>query len=136
MSNDNWDYFPSNLGEIKGPIERAAFDFNYSRIEVWHAGQCIFNCNSDNWIRTQLKNGTLHVKLSDSNLNDYVIPEFSFGEISTNLDRIMWSKDIFNQTNQVERSNPDIASLFYQNGQLSKVTFTIHNPNILIEFYQ
>src|SRR5690606_11178831 len=31
---------------------------------------------------------------------------------------------------------PDISSLFYRAGRLSKVTFTIHNPNTLVEFYQ
>jgi hypothetical protein len=64
-----------------------------------------------------------------------VSKHFSFGEISTNNDRIMWSKDIFNSTGKTERNNPDISSLFFKQGVLNKVTYTIHDPNTLVEFY-
>jgi hypothetical protein len=77
----------------------------------------------------------LNVSINDNKINKYVISNFSFGEISTNGDRIMWSKDIFNTSDNVEKYNPDISSLFYQNGILKKVTYTIHDPNILVEFY-
>jgi hypothetical protein len=48
----------------------------------------------------------------------------------------MWSKDIFNSTGKTERNNPDISSLFFKQGVLNKVTYTIHDPNTLVEFYQ
>lgn len=47
----------------------------------------------------------------------------------------MWSKDIFNSTGKIERNNPDISSLFFKQGILNKVTYTIHDPNTLVEFY-
>jgi hypothetical protein len=68
-------------------------------------------------------------------INNHIIKHFSFGEISTNNDRIMWSKDIFNSTGKTERNNPDISSLFFKQGILNKVTYTIHDPNTLVEFY-
>jgi hypothetical protein len=46
----------------------------------------------------------------------------------------MWSKDIFNERNDIKYKEPDIMSLFYSNSKLTKVSFTIHDPSILIEF--
>jgi hypothetical protein len=73
--------------------------------------------------------------IDDVMINNHIIKHFSFGEISTNNDRIMWSKDIFNSTGKIERNNPDISSLFFKQGILNKVTYTIHDPNTLVEFY-
>lgn len=131
----NWDKFPSNLAETLGPIEKKSFVFKYSRFEVWQGGRCIKSENTSGQIIANVERGQLLVKIEDSAVNNYIIRQFSFGEISTNGDRIMWSKDIFNNNEETERNNPDISSLFFQQGVLSKVTFTIHDPNILVEFY-
>ena len=49
-----------------------------------------------------------------------------------------YGQDLLNKYDgeKVEFNNPDISSLFFKNGILSKVTYTIHNPNTLVEFYQ
>lgn len=132
---ENWDRFPSNIGEILGPIERKSFTFNYKRFEVWQGGACIYSGNSNGQIIAKVINGHLNVTIDDIMINNHIIKNFTFGEISTNGDRIMWSKDIFNSTGKIERNNPDISSLFFKNGILSKVTYTIHDPNTLVEFY-
>lgn len=132
---DNWDRFPSNIGEMLGQIERKSFTFNYKRFEVWQGGACIYSGNSFGQIVAKVVNGQLNVTIDDVMINNHIIKHFSFGEISTNNDRIMWSKDIFNSTGKTERNNPDISSLFFKQGILNKVTYTIHDPNTLVEFY-
>ena len=132
---DNWDRFPSNIGEMLGTIERKSFTFDYKRFEVWQGGACINSGNSIGQIVAKVINEQLNVTIDDDMIKNYIIKHFSFGEISTNNDRIMWSKDIFNSSDKVERNNPDISSLFFKNGLLCKVTFTIHDPNTLVEFY-
>lgn len=132
---ENWDRFPSNIGEILGPIERKSFTFNYKRFEVWQGGACIYSGNSNGQIIAKVTNGQLNVTIDDIMINNHIMKNFTFGEISTNGDRIMWSKDIFNSTGRTERNNPDISSLFFKQGTLSKVTYTIHDPNTLVEFY-
>jgi hypothetical protein len=132
---DNWDRFPSNIGEMLGQIERKSFTFNYKRFEVWQGGTCIYSRKSNGQIIAIVVNGQLNVTIDDVMINNHIFNHFSFGEISTNNDRIMWSKDIFNSTGKTERNNPDISSLFFKQGVLNKVTYTIHDPNTLIEFY-
>ena len=132
---ENWDRFPSNIGEILGPIERKSFTFNYKRFEVWQGGACIYSGNSNGQIIAKVTNGQLNVTIDDIMINSHIMKNFTFGEISTNGDRIMWSKDIFNSTGKTGRNNPDISSLFFKQGILNKVTYTIHDPNTLVEFY-
>ena len=133
--SDNWDRFPSNIGEMSGRIDRKPFTFNYNRFEVWQAGACIYSGNSNGQIIAKVNSDILNVTIDDVMINNHIKKQFSFGEISTNGDRIMWSKDIFNTSNKIEKHNPDISSLFFKQGVLTKVTFTIHDPNTLIEFY-
>lgn len=133
---EHWDAFPTNIDESLGPITRKPYKFPYSRFEVWHEGACIKSGTSYNAIEAKLVDNHLHVSIHDDNVNEVIKKEFSFGEISTLNNRVLWSKDIMNTSGRTERFNPDLSSLFYQNGQLAKVTFTIHDPNILVEFYQ
>ena len=133
--NENWDTFESNIGEMTGPIERKSFTFNYKRFEVWQAGACIYSGDSEGKIIAKVVSRELNVTIEDLMINNHIKKQFAFREISTNSDRIMWSKDIFNTSDKTERNNPDISSLFYKQGTLTKVTFTIYDPNTLIEFY-
>lgn len=134
--NENFDRFPVNIAETSGKIERNPFIFYYERFEVWQGGKCIFSENSNSKIITRLEQNSLHVNIEDNSTSNYINKSFCFGEISTNNDRVMWSKDIFNTSDDIEYNTPDVSSLFFKNGELSKVTFTIHNPNTLIEFYR
>lgn len=131
----NYDTFPVNIAETAGEIERKAFIFDYYRYEVWQGGACIYSNYSKSKIITQIINNNLKVIINDESISEFINNEFYFKEISTNNDRVMWSKDIFNLYDDIEYNTPDVSSLFYKNGILSKVTFTIHNPNTLVEFY-
>lgn len=135
---ENWDKLSINILESNGPIERKGFIFNYNRFEVWQGGRCIYQDNSNGKIIANIVNESLHVTIDDIMINDHIIRQFSFGEISYNNERMLWSKDLLNTYDgeKVEFNNPDISSLFFKNGILSKVTYTIHNPNTLVEFYQ
>jgi len=130
-----WDRFEVNMDEFMGLIERKGFDFHYGSYEVWQNGVCIYRGNTKGVISAKVVNGLLDVVIDDMMINNYIIKHFSFGEISTINDRIMWSKDIFNSSGKTQYNNPDISSLFFKNGILSKVTYTIHDPNTLVEFY-
>lgn len=133
--NESWDRFESNICETMGPINKKPFIFIYKRFEVWQGGACIYSGNSNGQIIAKVNGNTLDVLIDDLIINNHIKKEFSFGEISTNGDRIMWSKDIFNTSDYKEYNNPDISSLFYKHGTLTKVTYTIHDPNTLVEFY-
>ena len=132
---ENWDQFETNIDETSGNIPRREFLFNYKRFEVWHAGVCIYSGNSNGQILTSISNNYLYVTINDEKINSYINRQFKFGEISTIPDRIMWSKDIYNVKGDSEKNTPDLQSLFYKNAVLTKVTYTIHNPNTLVEFY-
>ena len=133
--NNSWYGFPVNIAEKSGSIKREPFIFNYKRFEVWHLGKCIHQGNSNGEIQTKVYDKFLDVTINDLLLKDFIKDNFYFSEISTMHDRIMWSKDIFGKTGKKERNNPDVSSLFYLNGELVKVTFTIDDPNTLVEFY-
>ncbi|MBG8553989.1 hypothetical protein [Hymenobacter guriensis] len=133
---ENWDNFPTNIDESLGSIARRPFTFPYTRFEVWHEGACVMSGPSTNTIHAKVIDNQLHVSIHDRNVNEVIKKDFSFGEISTINNRILWSKDIMNVSGRIEKFNPDLSSLFYQNGRLAKVTFTIHDPNLLVEFYQ
>jgi len=132
---ENWDRFPNNLGEMFGTIERKSFTFNYKRFEVWQGGACIYSGKSNGQIISKVINGESNVTIEDVMINNHIFKNFTFGQISTNGDRMIWSKDIFNENPRTQSNNPDISSLFFKQGSLNKVTYTIHNPNTLIEFY-
>lgn len=132
---NNWDKFPNNICETLGPIERKPFTFNYGSFEVWQDNICIDSGESNGQIIGTINDNQLHVVIKDDLINSHIVERFKFGEISTNIDRIMWSKDIFNSKGKVQRDNPDISSLFFTQGVLSKVTYTIYDPNKLVEFY-
>ncbi len=133
--NNKWDSFPVNIAETAGTIHREPFAFQYKRFEVWHLGKCIHQGNSNGTIQAKVYDKFLDVIIDDVLLKDFIKANFYFGEISTLHDRVMWSKDIFDKIGKKERNNPDVSSMFYLNGKLVKVTFTIDDPNTLVEFY-
>lgn len=61
--DENWDNFPSNLGEMLGIIPRKPFTFKYRRFEVWQNKRCIHSGNSDGQIVANIINNNLHVTI-------------------------------------------------------------------------
>lgn len=133
----NFDRFPTNVCETSGYIERKPITFVFSRVEVWFNGKCIFNLDKQAHLIGDLVNKNMYFKVDNSNLEKYISKEFTFEEISTTSNRIVWSKDL---TNQKNLSYPDLVpylvSLFYMNSELVKVAFNIANQNTLIELYK
>ena len=89
----------------------------------------IYQDNSNGKIIANIVNESLHVTIDDIMINDHIIRQFSFGEISYNNERMLWSKDLLNKYDgeKVEFNNPDISSLFLRMGfcQKSPILFTI-----------
>lgn len=133
MTNENWDKFPANIAETRGYIHRSPFVLNYTKIDVWEAGNCIFSKNSNGKVVASLVNNNLEMLINDPNLSSYIINQFTFFQISHSNDRVLWSKDIYNTNRNTERNNPDVASLYYKQGNLVKIGFNIFNPNTLVE---
>ncbi len=132
--DNQFDEFPVNIAETMGPIKRTPFNFKYKKFEIWKGGKHIHTDFSNAEIRAEIKNNNLNVYLNDDCIKSYVNSQFTFNQISTNVTRVLWSKDIFNEKDDIMYKEPDIMSLFYINAKLIKVSFTIYDPNILIEF--
>jgi tellurite resistance protein len=130
-----YDKFPSNIAETSGRIEKKSFVFQYDFIEIWQGGECVFEKNYNGLIKAKVLNDEMHMNIDNREIQSYIKDSFYFKEISTNLDRVMWSKDIFNLNGGIsEKNNPDVSSLFFKDNELVKIAFTIHNPSLLIEF--
>jgi hypothetical protein len=84
--------------------------------------------------KVNLINKRIEVTIDNSDISEYIIGTFSFSEISLNRDRILCSNNLANSGAGASHKEPCFMSLFYYSGKLSKVTFSIHNPEILIEF--
>ena len=69
-----FDRFPVNIGESTGRIERKSFEFNYSLVEVWHQGECIYRTESPSTIIGEVIDQNLNVNL---NLNNSIALYFS-----------------------------------------------------------
>jgi hypothetical protein len=134
--NVPYDHFPSNLCESMGKIERKPIRYRYSKVEVWQGGNVIFTSTDPGLVNCELQGSNLSVSLDAPKLSPYVNLKFMFGEISTNMDRIMWSKDLFDTRDSTEKNVPNIMSLFYQGSILTKMTFTVHDPNVLLELHK
>jgi|LakMenEpi03Aug12_release.lakeMendotaPanAssembly.Ray.scaffolds.fasta_scaffold487524_3 hypothetical protein len=130
-----FDKFPSNMGETLGKIERNPFTFNFTRFEVWRGGQIIDADIIFGTIKGTVFAEILFVNVKCERISKYTLSEFSLWQISTNNERVMWSKDIFGNEEKYINCYPDIISLFYQLGILSKMSFAIRNPGTLIEFF-
>jgi len=131
---ENYDNFPVNICEASGQIKRVPFVFDYETVNVWKGGKCIFSDSFGGKINAILNGKNLNVTLSVNYINEFITNSFSFGEISTNIDRLIWSKDFLNVRNKSEKLNPDTASLFYKKGILVKIFFNINEDNTLLEF--
>ena len=133
---ENWDVQPNNVLETSGLLDRQPFTFSYGRFEVWKDGKLIDSGFSKNRVIATIENRYLIVKIEDQKINNHINSFFKFPEISATGNRILWSKDLQNKRGLPEKNTPDLCSLFYRNSKLTKVTFTIFNPNILVEYYQ
>ena len=52
----------------------------------------IYQDNSNGKIIANIVNESLHVTIDDIMINDHIIRQFSFGEISYNNERMLWTR--------------------------------------------
>ncbi len=134
-----FDSFPVNLLEGDGPINRNGFQFYFSEFLVYQDGKCVFSSKGSNdndqiIASVDEESGTLTVAINHDNLSDFSVRMSDFPQISTNVDRIMWSKNLLDQASSVVKHEPDVMSLLYKDDVLSRISINILDPNILLEF--
>ncbi len=136
-ANMNWDAFPSNYCEMNGPIHKQPIEFRFSKVEVWFNGGCIYKSELTGILKGSIVNGSMHFSLDNSGLENQIAKNFMFEEISTNQNRMIWSKDLLNTKNlKYLDYAPYLVSLFFKNGELMKAAFNIHNQNTMVELYK
>lgn len=136
-TNMNWDAFSSNLCEMNGTISRKPIDFKFSKVEVWFNGGCIYKSTIAGILQGTILNGNMHFSLDNSGFENQIAKSFTFEEITTNQNRMIWSKDLMNEKNlKYQDYVPFLVSLFYKNGELMKAAFNVHNQNSMVELYK
>ena len=131
---EQFDEFPVNILEMDGKIEREGFNFNYHNFLVYRAGKCIYSSNNEGTLKAFIVGGKLLVEIEDTETTNFMKSTFTLKQISTNLDRIIWSKNLTDPEEDSVRNEPDVLSLFYHNSELKRASFVINNPSTHIEF--
>lgn len=129
MAESNYDAFPSNIAETAGAIRRDAFEFHFSRVVVWQGGRSVVESSQSGVARAQIvpPYRSLHFEHNHPLLNQYFDQPALFPQISTNLDRIMWSVNIFDMGGGANRQAM-ILSLMFKMGQLSLIKINVDAP--------
>ena len=129
MTELNYDSCSGNICETAGAISREGFDFHFSRVVVWQGGQMVVeNCQSG-LARALIvpPNNSLQFTHNHPVLDEYFNQPALFPQISTNLDRVMWSINLFDIGGGPNRQAM-ILSLLYKMGQLSLVKINVDAP--------
>lgn len=131
-----FDEQPVNILEQFGPIEKNGFNFNCSSYVVWSNGQCIEQGTVNSIISADYHSDEIHVQISDTTLLQLLKPVFSLSEVSENIDRLLWSKDLLNLKGATTKpKEPDTMSLFYKDGGLVKIALNLFHNVTLIELF-
>ena len=128
------DQFPVNILEMNGKIKKEGFKFNYSNFLIYQHGECIESFDEKGEILAEIIDNRLQIKVLDENAAQFMKETFHFSQISTNIDRIIWSKNLTNPESCIVKNEPDILSLFFSSRILVRAAFVVYNPNIHIEF--
>jgi tetratricopeptide (TPR) repeat protein len=132
-----FDKFQPNFLESEGKITRKDFQFVANSCLVWHGGQKFFESNLKYKISAALDEGSgnLNVTLNNTGIEKFVLNTFNFNEISQTIDRVLWSKDMELDGENLSRLQPSNMSLFYCNGILRRIYLNVYLPfEIMIEF--
>lgn len=133
---DKFDSFPVNICESTGPIKRTPFRHKYRQVDIWQNQECIFSEVTNGLVSGQISViGTLEVAVDDSTLCEIIPDYMGFEEISTNINRIIWSNNLHSQERPSEDYAPFVCMLFYKNKILKKVVLRFYNPDIYVELY-
>lgn len=129
MTEYGYDPFPSNIAETAGPIPREGFEFHFSRVVVWQGGQSVAESHQPGTVQAEVTPGHRWLSFAHNHplLEQYFDQPALFPQISTNLDRIMWSVDIFGMGSGPSRKAM-ILGLLFKSGQLSLVKVNVDAP--------
>ena len=132
MSLDN---FPANVLEENGLIPRKSFSLKYRVVNVTRTGEVVFHEDLSGVLCGEVIGKELRVAVDEPKVEAYLISEFSFPQITENVDRIMWSHDLLDQTKSAGKRVPDVLSLFYKDGKVVKAQLTLnHTPRTWVNF--
>ena len=136
FSDSDFDRFPTNICESFRPINRNPVYFEFTNIEVWRMGQCIFRKETTGLLVGKLIGQKIEFTLKNTDLKPYLLDSFTFEEISTTSNRIIWSKDLMNSMNlRYSDFYPELVSLFFVSNKLVKAAFNIHNQDNMVELF-
>ena len=130
---ETYDQFPINLLESQGPIIISPVEVISDNINIWENGIIIdHSVTPTSIVLDTFPEGTSYV-IANKKLEQFINLKGIFKEKSENRDRILLSTDLF-VGGIGEYMRPDMLSLFYINGKLAKLQFTITNPSRIEEF--
>lgn len=150
---ENWDRF-----EPFNRIEKQNFSFQPSRFEVWSAGQMIGKGKAFSLLigSVREKNGSILMAISyyETALLNEILEEVFFDEFISSTDRLklmtiptesytensglLTLRIIYGPTRlnkDFYPKEPYCCNLFFQNGLISKISFSFSFPEKLIELY-
>lgn len=132
MTEYGYDPFPSNIAETAGPIPKEGFEFHFSRVVVWQGGQNVAESELGGVALGEvfeLMPGFEYLVFNHSHplLAQIFDAPCTFQQISTNLDRIMWSVNIFSTESGPARQAM-ILGLLFKAGELSLIKINVDAP--------
>ena len=150
---ENWDRF-----EPFNRIEKQDFSFQPSRFEIWSAGQMIGNGKASSPLigSVREKNGAVLMAISypETALLNEILEEVFFDEFVSSTDRLKlmtiptetYTENMGLLTLRITYGptrlkkdfypkEPYCCNLFFQNGLISKISFSFSFPEKLIELY-
>jgi hypothetical protein len=153
IMTENWDRF-----EPFNQIEKKDFSFHPSRFEVWSKGQMIGNGNSFvpliGSVREKNGSSLMAISYNETALFDEILEEVFFDEFISSTDRLKlvtiptetYTENMGLLTLRItygptrlkkdfHPKEPYCCNLFYQNGLISKISFSFSFPEKLIELY-
>lgn len=135
-------------------VNIADFVFIPKRYELWDRGNLRKSGETVNPITGKVIGTQVEVKLSDSSLNSEISSIHTYDMCVTQLDRVQLIlvpaktnlttngiaglQMVFGSTRQskeFEYNEPYCCNLFFIGGKLAKITFSLGDPDRLIEFY-
>ncbi len=129
---ETYDQFPINLLEFQGPIIIPSVEVITDNINIWENGGIIEHSVTPTSIILDAQSEGVSYIIDNPQLGKFINLNGFFQEKSENKDRILLSTDLF-AGGIGEYMCPDMLSLFYKQGKLAKLQFTITNPSRIVE---
>lgn len=130
---ETYDQFPINLLESQGSITIPSVKVLSDNVNIWENGGVVEHSVTPTSIILDTQSEGVSYIITNQKLGQFINLNGFFKEKSENKDRILLSTDLF-AGGIGEYMCPDMLSLFYKQGKLAKLQFTITNPSRIVEF--